>query len=74
MERALGLVEDEGIGAASDDGDGAGGVFLGVLDAGDFGEAGAEAADFLDEVGGAEFVFCEAVDVCDGFAAGGFAE
>lgn len=70
METALGFVEDEGVGAAADDGDG----FAGRLCTGDFDEAGSGRLCFFDQVGGTEFVFGEGVDVGDGFAAGGFAD
>ena len=70
MEGAFGFVEDEGVGAAADYGDGFGGVgrWL-VCDAGYFYSAGAGGLDFVEEFGGAEFVFGEGVDVRDGFAA-----
>jgi len=79
VEGAFGFVEDEGVGAAADDGDGpcgrrGGGGGFGVGDAGHFDDAGAGGLDFVEEVGGAEFVFGEGVDVGDGFAAGGFAD
>ena len=85
VEGAFGFVEDEGVGAAADDGDGfslvrgagGGGRGKGWFDGGDtcdFDDAGAGGLDFVDEVGGAEFVFGEGVDVGDGFAAGRFAD
>ena len=70
MEGALGFVEDEGVGAAADYGDGSGGVGGGfVCYASYFYNAGAGGLDFVEEFGGAEFVFGEGVDVGDGFAA-----
>lgn len=72
VEGTFGFVEDEGVGAAADDGDGLlprGGGFVGG-DAGDFDGAGAGGGDFFDEGGGAEFVFGEVFDVGYWFAAG----
>lgn len=70
MEGAFGFVEDEGVGAAADYGDGFGGVgWMFVSYAGYFYDAGAGGLDFVEELGGAEFVFGERIDVGDGFAA-----
>ena len=70
MEGAFGFVEDEAIGAAADYGDGSRGVGGGfVCYASYFNNAGAGGLDFVEEFGGAEFVFGEGVNVGDGFAA-----
>ena len=70
MEGAFGFVEDKGIGAAADYGDGSRGVAGGfVCYASYFYDAGAGGLDFVEEFGGAELVFREGVDVGDGFAA-----
>ncbi len=70
MEGAFGFVEDERIGTAADYGDGFGGVGeVFVCYASYFYDAGARGLDFVEEFGGAEFVFGEGVDVGDGFAA-----
>lgn len=63
MQRAVGLVEHEVVGPAEQDADGVGGG-----DAGDLGDATAVELDLLDEVGVAEFVGSEGVDVGDGAA------
>ena len=65
VEAALGFVEDEGVGAAADDGDGLARAF----DACYFDGAGAGRLDFFDQVRRAELIFGEGVDVGDGFAA-----
>ena len=67
MKGTFGFIEDETVGATDDDGDGAGGEFGRY--AGYFYDAGAGGLNFFEEVGGAEFVFGEGVDVGDGFAA-----
>ena len=70
MEGAFGFVEYEGISAATDYGDsfwGVGGWF--VCYACYFYNAGAGCLDFVEELGGAEFVFGEGVDIGDRFAA-----
>ena len=70
MEGAFGFVEDEAVGAAADYGDGSrcvGGEF--VCYASYFYDAGAGGLDFIEEFGGAEFVFGEGVNVGNGFAA-----
>ena len=70
MEGAFGFVEDEGVGAAADYGDGFGGVGgMFVCYASYFYDAGTGGLDFIEELGGAEFVFGEGVDVRDGLAA-----
>ena len=69
VQRALGFVKDEAVGAAANDADGGAGGFVG--DAGHFDDAGAEGLVLFDEFGGAELVFGEGVDVGDWFAAGG---
>ncbi len=65
VQAALGFVEDEGVGAAADDGD----RLPGAFDACHFDGARAGGLHFFDQVGGAELVFVEVVDVGDGFAA-----
>jgi len=65
VEAALGFVEDEGVGAAADNGD----RLARGFDARYFDGAGAGGLDFFDQVGGAELVFGEGVDVGDWFAA-----
>ena len=69
VEAALGFVEDEAVGAADDDADRLPRQL--VRDAGEFDDARARAGGFFQEVGGAELVFGEGVDVGDGFAPGG---
>lgn len=74
VEGTFCLVEDEGVGAAADDGDSFVAICRFLADAGDLDDAGAGGLDFVEEVGGAELVFGEGVDVGDGFAAEGFAD
>lgn len=65
VQGALRLVEDHGVGAAAHHRHG----LAGRLGARDFHHAGAARLGLLDEVGGAELVFGEGVDVGDGLAA-----
>ena len=64
MKRTLGFFEDETIGAAADNRDG----LRRGLHAGDFDDTGTVGLNFFDQIGGAEFVFGEGVDVSNGFA------
>ena len=66
MKGSFCFVENKRIGAAADDGDG----LLGGFDACDTDDSSAAGLGFFDEIGCTEFVFCEGVDVGDGFAAG----
>lgn len=65
MQRSFGLLEDERVCSAADNRD----SLRGCLDAGYLDVPRAGSIDFLDEIGLAELIFCERVDVCDGFAA-----
>ena len=67
MKGAFGFVEDEGVGAAHDDGDGRVRDF--GRDAGYFYDAGSRGLGLFYQLGGAEFVFGEGVDVSYWFAA-----
>lgn len=57
VKGAFCFVEDEGVGAAADDGDSLTGGFVG--DACDFYGAGTRGLDFFKEVRGTEFIFCK---------------
>lgn len=72
VERTFRFVEDEVVGAATDDGDGLTGGFGGYP--GDFDGAGAVRGDFFDEAGGAEFVFGKVFNVGYWFATGTLTE
>jgi hypothetical protein len=66
VEGSFCFVEDERVGATADDGDG----LLGGFDARDTNNSSAAGLGLFDEIGCTEFVFCEGVDVGNGFAAG----
>lgn len=66
MERSFCFVENEGIGAAANNRD----CLLRRSDTGHADNASAAGLGFFDEVGGAELVFCERINIGDWFAAG----
>lgn len=70
MEGAFCFVENQAIGAASDYGDCSGGISKFVSYAGYFEYARARRLCFFNEIGGAELVFSEGVDVRYRLAAG----
>jgi hypothetical protein len=66
VERSFRFVENERVSATADDGHG----LLGGSDTCYADDASATGLGFLDEVGCTKLVFCEGVDVGDGFTAG----
>lgn len=65
VERTLGLIENQVIGATDQDGDG----LACVLDTGDFHDSSAVGLNLFNKISTAEFVFCERLNVGDRFAA-----